>query len=103
MPSVARSAGRAPLPEPQLRVFCPVVLVNDVLGTWTALLRNINPAGAFVETLDSLPLGASVRLRFGHGPTTLVISGVVKRRCVLNYADPDGPNVLSGVTIRFVD
>lgn len=96
-----RILGRGPLPAPRLSVLCEVTLEADLFGSSNALVRDVSPAGAFIQTHEPLPLGTKVRVRFGQGDDTIVAHARVQNRYSLNFADAKGPNALSGMMVQF--
>ena len=95
---------REPLPGPRQEVVCPVTLETELYGNAPALVRAITRTGVFLEVspADKLPLGTEVTIRFTDGTVSMVGTAVVRSHYVLNYADPQGPNALFGMTLSFL-
>jgi hypothetical protein len=107
---VGRARRRAQAPRIEKRqalrfdkVF-PVVIESRDYGIQPCIARNVSNGGMFLEIRDPLPLGSTIRVRFAvpDSAAEVVARAEVKNHYFLNYNDPSGPRLLSGMAVRFL-
>lgn len=83
----------------------PVVVVSELYGDTSAVVRNISAGGMFIEMADPLPLGSVITICFrGGADGELRARGEVKHHYCFNYGGEDGePALARGIGLRFLE
>ncbi len=90
------------LPGPRPDVLSTVEVQTTLYGNYNCLVRRVNRSGIFLQTMDLLPLGTEVRMRFADGEGKGIVAvGLVQAHHYINYADLHGPNAIAGMSVRF--